>query len=115
MFPGVTLLDHTFVLSSVFSVICKLILTMAVLIYILPHTPKFYEGSFLCDETRFQSCFSLCFHGGIFWDPEQFLQYLLTICLFVFQSVFSVHFPICCLAVLFPCYLISIIVCKFYM
>lgn len=38
-----------------------------------------------------------------------------TICLFVFQSVFSVHFPICCLAVLFPCYLISIIVCKFYM
>lgn len=66
MFPGVTLLDHTFVLASIFPVICKLIPTMAVLIYILLHTPKFYEDSFLWDETRFQSSFSLCFHGGIF-------------------------------------------------
>lgn len=110
MFPGVTLLDHTFVLSSISSVICKLIPTMAVLIYILLYTPKFYEGSFLWDETRFQSSFSFVFSWRHFWDPEQFLQYLLTICLFVFQSVFSVHFPIC-LAVLFPC-IDSLLLCR---
>lgn len=125
MFLGATLLSHTIVLSSIFSIISKLVPTMAVLIYTLPHTPTVNDGSFLSTSSlthivrlvddshalpgvrQYFKVDLVCFSKH-FMDPEYSLQHLLAICISLFIRFYSDHLPIGWIAVLFPWYLICV-------
>lgn len=107
-------LSLTLVLSSFFffKIISKLIPRMAALIYTFPNISTVNKGSFIWGEAVFQSSFILCSHNDILRILNTFA--IIIVCLYIFwKSVFS-SFAHLLLAVLFPCYLISVTLGKFY-
>lgn len=80
--------------------------------YFLTFVVRLDDIHFDWSEVVSQSNFNFHFPNG--YGMEHVFKELFVICISLLKKVYSVHFSVCHLAVLFTCYLISVVLCKFW-